>query len=102
MEQPDHTDKKYSAYFDFLACQVFPEFVELYKETFSLENLKKRVERGESEIPLRYWIKDAAGEDKYVFQNIILTRDEVTKEIIGFAYTRDITDEEELRNRIAQ
>lgn len=85
VEQPDHTDKKYSAYFAFLSGRVFPEFVELYKETFSLENLKKKFERGESEIPLRYWIKDSSGEDKYILQNIIMTRDEVTKEIIGFA-----------------
>ena len=119
-EQPAHTDKKYSTYFEFLASRVFPEFIELYRETFSLENLKKRFEQGESEISLRYWIKDASGEDTYILQNIIMTTDEVTKEIIGFAYTRDITNEElqkreieeqieknkeinkELSNRIAQ
>ena len=102
VEQPGHTDKKYSDYFDFLSGRVFPEFVERYKETFSLENLKKRFQQGESEISLRYWIKDAAGEDIYILQNIILTQDEVTKEIIGFAYTRDITDEERRKRAIEE
>ncbi|MGN0688295.1 MAG: ATP-binding protein [Oscillospiraceae bacterium] len=102
VEQPEHTDKKYSDYYSFLASRVFPEFAELYKETFSLENLKKRFEQGESEISLRYWIKDAAGEDTYILQNIIMTRDEVTKEIVGFAYTRDITAEEMQKREIEE
>lgn len=102
VERPEHTGKKYSEYFGFLMGRVFPEFVELYKETFSLENLKKRFESGESEVSLRYWIKDSAGEDKYILQNIIMTRDEVTKEIIGFAYTRDITAEERQKREIEE
>ena len=101
-EQPEHIDKKYSDYYSFLASRVFPEFAGLYKETFSLDNLKKSFEQGESEISLRYWIKDAAGEDKYILQNIIMTTDEVTKEIIGFAYTRDITSEEMQKREIEE
>ncbi len=101
-EQPDHTDMKYSAYYEFLSSRVFPEFIESYRETFSPENLKKSFEQGESEISLRYWIKDAAGEDIYILQNIIMPTDEVTKEIIGFAYTRDITDEERQKREIEE
>ncbi|MGN1423100.1 MAG: ATP-binding protein, partial [Oscillospiraceae bacterium] len=102
VEQPDNTEKKYSAYYEFLAGMVFPEFIRSYRETFSPENLKKSFESGESEISLRYWIKDAAGEDTYILQNIIMTRDEVTKEIVGFAYTRDITAEERQKREIEE
>ncbi|MGN0715151.1 MAG: ATP-binding protein [Anaerovoracaceae bacterium] len=102
VEQPAHTEKKYSAYFDFLAGRVFPEFLEIYRGTFSLNHLRKRFAQGESEISLRYWIRDCAGEEKYILQNIIMTQDEVTKEIIGFAYTRDITDEERQKREIEE
>ncbi|MGN1104414.1 MAG: hypothetical protein ACI4QI_06000, partial [Candidatus Coproplasma sp.] len=89
-EQPDRTDKKYTSYYEFLSGRVLSEFKDLYNQTFLAENLKENFEQGKSEISLRYWIKDAAGEEKYILQNIIMTRDEVTKEIIGFAYTKDI------------
>lgn len=102
VDQPEHVDKKYSAYYEFLSSRVFPEFIDLYRETFSPENLKKSFDREKSEISLRYWIRDAAGEEKYIFQNIIMTRDEVTKDIIRFAYTRDITDEEMQKREIEE
>ena len=102
VDQPAHIDKKYSAYYAFLAGRVLPEFLDSYKRTFSPENLKKKYEQGESEISLRYWIKDASGEEKYILQNIIMTRDKVTKEIIGFAYTRDITAEERQKREIEE
>lgn len=102
VEQPAHTDKKYSEYYNFLAARVDPEYSELYRKTFSLKNLKKRFQGGESEISLRYWMQDSAGEERYVLQNLILTQDEVTKEIIGFGYTRDFTDEERQKREIAE
>lgn len=86
--------ESYSEYYDFLSGRVFQKQKKSYKETFSLANLKKSFAQGESELSLRYWITDAAGEELYIQQNIILTQDNVTKEIIGFAYTRDITEEE--------
>lgn len=102
VDQPEHTDKTYSAYYAFLAGRVLPEFLESYKETFSPDNLKKKFEQGESDVSLRYWIRDAAGEEIYILQNIIMTQDEVTKEIIGFAYTRDITNEEMQKREIEE
>ncbi|MGN0438778.1 MAG: ATP-binding protein [Lachnospiraceae bacterium] len=90
----DEESESYSEYYEFLGGRVFSEYKELYKNTFSLENLKKCFEQGESELSLRYWIKDSLGEEIYILQNMILTQDNVTKEIIGFAYTRDITAEE--------
>ena len=102
VDQPEHTEKKYSAYYEFLASRVLPEFIDSYKETFSPENLKRKFEQGESEISLRYWIRDAAGEEIYILQNIIMTQDEVTKEIIGFAYTKDITNEEMQKREIEE
>ncbi|MGN0679785.1 MAG: ATP-binding protein [Oscillospiraceae bacterium] len=101
-EQPEHIEKKYSEYFNFLLSRVFPEFADKYKETFSLDNLKKRFEQGETEVSLRYWIKTRTGEDIYILQNIIMTRDEVTKDIIGFAYTKDITAEERQKREIEE
>lgn len=50
VECPENTDKKYSAIFTFLISRVFPKFVDLYRETFSLDNLKRRFEQGESEV----------------------------------------------------
>ena len=96
------TGKKYSEYYEFFANRVLPEFNKLYRETFSLENLRNKFQAGESEISLRYWIKDDKGEELYILKNIIMTKDEVTGETIGFVYTKDITHEELHKREIEQ
>lgn len=102
VKRPNQAAESYSEYYDFLAGRVFSKDVARYKDTFSLENLKKSFEQGESELSLRYWITDSDGEEIYILQNIILTQDNVTKEIIGFGYTRDITDEDRQKRAIEE
>ena len=98
----EHTDKKYSAYFELGADSVLPDFIDSYRETFSPRNLKEKYEQGETEISLAFWLKNAEGEERYILQNIILTRDEVTKEIIGLSYLKDITYEEIQKREIEE
>ena len=102
VKQPNQTGESYSEYYEFLAGRVLPKYLQSYKDTFSVDNLKKYFEQGKSELSLRYWIKDSAGEEIYILQNIILTQDQVTKEIIGFAYTRDITEEDRQKRAIEE
>ncbi|MGN0733676.1 MAG: ATP-binding protein [Emergencia sp.] len=101
-KQPDQNEEKYSDYYDFLAGRVFTKYAQSYRETFSRENLKECFMRGDTELSLRYWITDSEGEELYIQQNIILTQDAVTKDIIGFAYTRDITAEERQKRDIEE
>ena len=89
----DYRDGSYTECFEFLAGRVFPEYEERYRSVFSLEKIKESFRLGIPEVSLRYWIQDSAGEEKYIQQNLILTQDEVTKEIVGFAYSRDMTAE---------
>lgn len=102
IQRPNQVDDSYSGYYNFLAGRVFPKYTASYRDTFSPENLKKSFEQGKTELSLRYWITDSAGEEIYILQNIILTQDNVTKEIIGFAYTRDITAEERQKREIEE
>lgn len=102
VKRPDEVAERYSSYYDFLAGRVFPAYKSAYKDTFSLENLKHSFEKGESDLSLRYWMTDSAGEEKFILQNMILTQDHVTKEIIGFAYTRDVTSEERQKREIEE
>lgn len=87
----DWLDHSYSKCFQFLLSRIFPEYREKYETIFSLDHLKNCFEQGNSELSFRYWIKDKAGEEKYIQQNMILTQDEITEEIIGFAYSKDLT-----------
>ena len=100
VKRPDQVTESYSGYYNFLMSRVWPEYKEKYMDTFAVENLKRSFAQGKLESSLEYWITDSAGEERYIYQNIILTRDNVTKEIIGFAYTRDITEAERQKQEI--
>lgn len=100
VKRPEQVAESYSGYYQFLLSRVSSKQRESYEKTFALENLRKNFEQGKLEYSLQYWITDSAGEEIYIYQNIILTRDNVTKEIMGFAYTRDITGEERHKRAI--
>lgn len=93
-EEADQSAERYSVYYDFFIERVFPEYKESYRDKFSIENLKKSFKKGETELSLRYWICDESGEELYIVQTILLMQDNVSKDIIGFSYERDITSEE--------
>ena len=102
VKRPEQVSESYSGYYQFLLSRVSPAYKEDYRNTFAVANLKKSFEQGKPECSLQYWITDSAGEDIYIYQNIILTRDHVTDELIGFAYTRDITAEERQKRAIEE
>ncbi|MGN0962187.1 MAG: ATP-binding protein, partial [Clostridia bacterium] len=102
VKRPEQVSESYSGYYQFLLNRVSPAYKEDYRNTFAVGNLKKSFEQGEPECSLQYWITDSAGEDIYIYQNIILTRDHVTEDLIGFAYTRDITAEERQKRAIEE
>lgn len=101
-EETGQSAERYSVYYDFFIERVFPEYKESYRDKFSIENLKKSFKKGETEISLRYWIKDEVGTELYIVQTMLLMQDNVSKDIIVFSYTRDITSEETHKREIEE
>lgn len=99
-EEREDAGKSYTDFYNFLLSRVSPEHVEQYKASFALDSLRRSFESGRSEISLQYWITDDMGEDVCIQQTIIMTRDGVTGEILGFAYTKDITAVEEQKRKL--
>ena len=70
---------------------ILPESLEDYEEATSLENLKRRFERGEAEVTADYWGWASKDQQMCVRQSFIMTRDKQTEDIMVMVISRDIT-----------
>ena len=62
-------------------------------EKFSIDNLKSCYKKGKKEISLTFWTTDVIDRLLYVRLTVMISKDEITGDIIGFAYINDLTEE---------
>lgn len=81
-------------YFESWQQFILPESLEDYTRVVNTGYLKERFEQGEAEIDIDYWsMMEDAENPMCVRQSFILTRDDITKDIIAMAVSRDITEQ---------
>ncbi|MDE7302178.1 MAG: response regulator [Oscillospiraceae bacterium] len=71
---------------------VLPESMEDYSAVINVDVLRKRFESGETEADADYWAR--SGEDHIcIRQSFVMTRDELSGDIIAFVVSKDITEQ---------
>lgn len=70
---------------------ISEEFLDEYKSTVDLDNLKKHFEHGEAEITVDYWESMPGEKQICVRQSFIMTKDENTNDIMVMVVSKDIT-----------
>lgn len=72
---------------------VLPESIEDYEKVVNVPYLLERFARGEAEIDIDYWGKAEEGGHMCVRQSFIMTKDDMTDDIIAMVVSRDITEQ---------
>ena len=83
-----------SEYFEKWKQFILPESMEEYTNILDVDYLKSRFEQGELEVEVDYWsrIDDEKGR-MCVRQSFIMTRDDMTNDLIAMVVSKDITDQ---------
>jgi len=84
---------KASEWFERWKKFVAKESMKEYSETINIENLKKCFEQGIAEVNLEYWIEAPMKEKICQRQSFIMTRDDVTGDIMVMVVTKEITEQ---------
>ena len=73
---------------------VLPESVEEYKNILDIDYLKSCFEQGEAEVDVDYWSRTEDENGRMcVRQSFIMTRDDITDDLIAMVVSKDITDQ---------
>ncbi|MCX4321942.1 MAG: response regulator [Lachnospiraceae bacterium] len=72
---------------------VLPESIEDYEKVVNVPYLLECFARGEAEIDIDYWGNAEEGGQMCVRQSFIMTRDDMTDDIIAMVVSRDITEQ---------
>lgn len=83
---------KASLWFEHGKRFVLEESMEDYCSIVNIENLKQRFEQGEAEVVAQYWAQDFLGEKMCVRQSFLMTREEVTDDIVVMVVSKEITE----------
>ena len=81
-------------YFEKWKQFVLPESLEEYTNTLDIEYLKSRFEQGEAEVDVDYWSRTEDENGRMcVRQSFIMTRDDMTDDLIAMVVSKDVTDQ---------
>lgn len=73
---------------------VLPESIEDYSRVVNVDYLRRCFEKGEVEVDVDYWGKtDSAGSQMCMRQTFIMTKDDMTDDVIALVVSRDITEQ---------
>ena len=72
---------------------VLEESLHEFAATVNTKYLKKRVDQGDAEVNLDYWVQGFAGDAICVRQSFIMTQDYDTNDIIVLVVSKEITDQ---------
>lgn len=70
---------------------ILPESMEEYDRSVNLQHLKQHFDRGDAEVTVDYWGLVSATQQMCVRQSFIMTRDDVTGDIMVMVVSKDIT-----------
>ncbi len=84
---------KASEWFEKWKDFVAEESLKDYSETVNIKNLKKCFEQGIAEVNVEYWIEVPMEEKICQRQSFIMTRDDVTGDIMVMVVTKEITEQ---------
>ncbi len=93
LEENCNYDQYISRWHEKMVVTEKEEFI----EKFSIDNLKACYKKGKKEISLTFWTTDVIDRLLYVRLTVMISKDEITGDIIGFAYINDITEETKQR-----
>lgn len=93
---------KFSDFVAFWRERVKEEDKDKFDDFFNFHTIENNFKKGKLETKVKYQVLDVTGELIHAEQTILLTKDSLVDEIIGFTYVYDLTEEMNHQKRLEE